>query len=116
LQNPEQFKQLITIYNDLSEKTDLIKGYYLDHTDNSMVFLTAPNISDIGKDEIYGYVESLRSKGFSIINFNKTINTDKYENGLSWGAEKGAMIKQSGMDGRANPQWFKLFLIDSINF
>lgn len=116
LQNPEQFKQLITIYNDLSEKTDLIKGYYLDHTDNSMVFLTAPNISDIGKDEIYGYVESLRSKGFSIINFNKTINTDKYENGLSWGTEKGAMIKQSGMDGRANPQWFKLFLIDRIKY
>jgi hypothetical protein len=116
LQNPEQFKQLITIYNDLSEKTNLIKNYYLDHTDNSMVILTTPNISDIGKDEIYEYVESLRSKGFSIINFKKTINTEKYRHGLSWGTEKDAMIEQTGMSGRANPQWFKLFLIDRIKY
>jgi len=116
LQNPEQFKQLITIYNDLSAQTNLIKNYYLDHTDNSMVFLTAPNVSDIGKDNIYRYVESLRSKGFSIINFKKTIDTDKYENGLSWGNEKGSMIEQSGKEGRANAQWFKLFLIDTIKY
>jgi len=116
LQNPEQFKQLITIYNELADKTDLIKGYYLDHTDNSIVFLTTPNISDFGKDKIYEYVESLKKKGFSIINFEKTIDSKKYEYGLDWGTEKGAMIEQSGKEGKANPQWFKLYLISRIKY
>jgi len=117
LENPEQFKQLITIYNNLSEKTDLIKGYYLDHTDNSIVFLTAPNISDIGKDKIFGYVEFLKKQDFSIINWKKTIDHNKYKNyGLNWGTEKGSMILQRGREGRANPQWFKLYLIDRIKY
>jgi hypothetical protein len=116
LQNPKQFKEVIEIYNDLSKKTDLIKGYYLDHNSNSMVILTTPNISDVGKDEIYEYVESLRSKGFSIINFKKTIDTDKYDNGLSWGTEKGGMIKKSGSDDKDHPQSFKLYLIDRIKY
>ena len=116
LQNPEQFKELITIYNDLSEKSDLIKGYYLDHTDNSIVFLTEPNISDLGKDEIYGYVEPLKEKGFSIIDFDKSVNYKKYRFGLDWGTEKGSMVKQDGKEGMGNPQWFKLYLKKQIKF
>jgi hypothetical protein len=103
IKNPEQFKQLITIYNDLSDKTDLIKGYYIDHTDNSIVFLTPPNISDVGKDKIYDYVELLKKKGFSVINFDKSIDTKKHEFGLHWGYEKSS-------------QWFKLYLIDTIKY
>jgi hypothetical protein len=114
IENPEQFKQIITIYNELRQKTDLIKSYYLDHNDNSVVFLTTPNINDNGKDKIFRYVESLKGKGFSIINFEKTINYKKYDFGLDWGTEKGAMIKQDAAFGKANPQWFKLYLISRI--
>jgi len=116
LENPEQFKQLITIYNDLSDYTNLVNGYYIDHYDNSIVFLTTPNISDIGKDKIYNYVNSLKDKGFSIINWKKTIDSSKYEYGLDWGTEKGSMVKQEGKDEKANPKWFKLYLINRIKY
>ena len=112
IKDPEQFKQMITVYNNIAEKFDDVHGYYLDHTDKSVVFLTTPNISDNGKDKIFRYVESMTSKGFSIFDWQKTLGSGN----LDWGTERGSRVKEYGSMRKSNSQWFKMYLKDVVKY
>jgi hypothetical protein len=72
IQNKEQFKQLITTYNELSEKFGVL-NYFLDHNDNSVVFLMhGDEESMYDTIKLQRYIDSLYSRGFDV--FDKTKN------------------------------------------
>jgi hypothetical protein len=72
IQNAEQFKQLITTYNELYEKFGVV-NYFLDYNDNSVVFLMQGDEEYMNNSfKLQKYVDSLYNRGFDV--FDKTKN------------------------------------------
>jgi hypothetical protein len=85
IQNAEQFKQLITTYNELSEKFGVL-NYFLDHKDNSVVFLMYGDESSMQDTvKLQRYVDALYDRGFDLFdktkNKNITIQIDNSQGG-----------------------------------
>lgn len=99
LANKNQFKQIITIYNDLTNLGVGTHNYFIDHNDNCVVFLVDSKISDVGKDKVAAYIESLKKRSFDIIDYNKTLSN--YE--LNWFGQNSSMA-------------FKVYLKENIKY
>jgi hypothetical protein len=85
IQNAEQFKQLITTYNELSEKFGVL-NYFLDHNDNSVVFLMhGDKESMYDTIKLQRYIDALYNRGFDVFdktkNKNITIQVDNSQGG-----------------------------------
>ena len=83
IKDKNQFQQLTTTYNELSEKFDVV-NYYLDHNDNSAVFLIHKD--DIKNTiELQKYINSLSKRGFDVFDKQKNkkikIEIDNSESG-----------------------------------
>ena len=65
IKDPEQFKQLITLYNKFSEKFD-VDNYFVD--DSSVVFLRKVKFTDAELKGMAQYIADLsKNQNFSII-------------------------------------------------
>ena len=83
IKDKNQFQQLTTTYNELSEKFDVV-NYYLDNNDNSAVFLIHKD--DIKNTiELQKYINSLSKRGFDVFDKQKNkkikIEIDNSESG-----------------------------------
>lgn len=100
IKDSEQFKQLMTTYNDLSDKFG-VSNYFIDHNDKSVVFLMPRKEGGTQKTvAIQKYVNSLSDKGFDVFD-NAQNNSLKIVNDNSEG-EKSA--------------YFKLKLADAVQY
>ena len=73
IKDAEQFKQLITVYNELSEKFG-VSNYFIDHNDNSVVFLMESNNNTT---DLNRYVDSLHKRGFDIFEKTQDVSVKK---------------------------------------
>ena len=93
IEDPNLFKQIITIYNNFSEKFG-VDNYFLDHNDNSVIFLRKKPFTDTEIDNMSKKIFSLQeNQYFDVLNTNKKTesssgtfkfflkNSIKYENG-----------------------------------
>jgi hypothetical protein len=74
LKDREQFTQIMTIYNDLTDKF-AVKNYFIDNKNNSVIFILDGRVNEIKKNAIVNY---FKKKSFDIINTNN----------IEWGADK----------------------------
>jgi hypothetical protein len=90
IEDPKLFKQILTIYNDFTDKFG-IDNYFIDHNDNSVVFLRKTNFSGTEIANMEKKVLGLRDN-FDVLgnkkpnawgnNFKFYLNSDiKYKNG-----------------------------------
>jgi hypothetical protein len=100
IQNAEQFKQLITTYNELSEKFGVV-NYFLDHNDNSVVFLMHGDKESMSNTlKLQRYIDTLNDRGFGV--FDKTKN-------------KNIIIKKDNSQG-GGYVYFKLKLSEIVRY
>jgi len=74
LKDREQFTQIMTIYNDLTDKF-AVKNYFIDNKNNSVIFILDGRVNEIKKNAIVNY---LQKKSFDIIDTNS----------IEWGVDK----------------------------
>ena len=68
IKDPEQFKQIITLYNKFSEKFN-VDNYFIDDKDNSVVFLRKVKFKPSELKEMSNYIADLsKNQNFNIIN------------------------------------------------
>jgi hypothetical protein len=100
IQNAEQFKQLITTYNELSEKFGVV-NYFLDHKDNSVAFLMQRDEESMSNTlKLQRYIDTLNDRGFDV--FDKTKN-------------KNIIIKEDNSQG-GGYVYFKLKLSKIVRY
>ena len=76
IKDPEQFKQLITLYNKFSEKFD-VDNYFVD--DSSVVFLRKVKFTDAELKGMAQYIADLsKNQNFSIISYKKAEISNGY--------------------------------------
>lgn len=75
VEDTEQFKQIITVYNELSEKFGVV-NYFIDHNDNSVVFLMKSHKNNKAMD-LNRYVNSLQQRGFNVFDKTQDISIKK---------------------------------------
>jgi len=75
IEDPNLFKQIITIYNEFSEKFG-VDNYFLDHNDNSVIFLRKTPFTDTEIDNMSKRIFSLKeNQNFDVLNNNKNTVT-----------------------------------------
>jgi hypothetical protein len=100
IQNAEQFKQLMTTYNELSEKFGVV-NYFLDHKDNSVAFLMQGDEESMSNTlKLQRYIDTLNDRGFDV--FDKTKN-------------KNIIIKEDNSQG-GGYVYFKLKLSKIVQY
>ena len=72
IKNTEQFKQIMTTFNELSEQFG-VENYFLDPNDNCVVFLVPKSAPKINIIKLRIYVDGLISRGFNIFDTNQNI-------------------------------------------
>lgn len=75
----EQFKQVISLMNDLLEN-NYAKDCFISDSDNSIVFLTGKTISEDKKKEITRFIFKTLKQDFDTFNYNKSFS----QNNLIW--------------------------------
>jgi hypothetical protein len=75
VEDTEQFKQIITVYNELSEKFGVV-NYFIDHNDNSVIFLMESHKNNKTMD-LNRYVNSLQQRGFDVFDKTQDISIKK---------------------------------------
>jgi len=70
IENPEQFKEVLNLYNTLSEDFGF-ERYYVDKIDSSVVFMKSESISDYELDAITTSIYDLDEQGYEIFDTNR---------------------------------------------
>jgi hypothetical protein len=87
VKDPKLFKQILTIYNEFSEKFG-VDNYFLDHNDNSVIFLRKKPFTPTEIDNMSKRIFSLKEKqDFDVLN--------KYKNTESSGGTFKFFLKNS---------------------
>ena len=98
----EQFKQLMSLLNELIEKK-FATDCFIEDKDNSVVFLTGKNVSDSKKNQIFNFVnETLKQKYDAFINNLNWIYADGELQGFKVYFKKHIVYAKSGKTNNIN--------------
>jgi hypothetical protein len=119
IKNAEHFKQIMTIYNELTEKFG-VNNYFLNQKDNSVVFLMPKTSNKFDTKKLQKYVNTLSKRGFDVFGDNRNIiiENDNSESGKSVYFKlklsdigqfaKGGLIAPNGNESNLTPEQYKL--------
>jgi len=119
IKNAEHFKQIMTIYNELTEKFG-VNNYFLNQKDNSAVFLMPKTSNKFDTKKLQKYVNTLSGRGFDVFGDNRNIiiENDNSESGKSVYFKlnlsdigqyaKGGLIAPNGNESNLTPEQYKL--------
>jgi len=111
IKDQEQFKQIITLYNNFSEKFS-IDNYFIDDKDNSVVFLRKVKFTPAELKEMSKYISDLsKNKNFDIISDKQPNISNGYFKFFLKDKVKysqGGLIAPNGKESKLTPEQYKL--------